>query len=78
MQRIARRASSRIEEKGLAGLVRVEDSVEVPVGEKEAAPQPAVRFMAGESLKALEEGIIYQLGCPFPVDHQLAGLLRDE
>ena len=67
MQCITGWSSACIQEKGLASLVCIKDLVKVPVREEEAASQPAVWFVTGEALEALEDWIVYELCCPLPI-----------
>ena len=39
-------------------LVAGQDAVKVAVAEEEAAPQPAVWFVASDPFEALEEGVV--------------------
>lgn len=41
--------------------------VEVTVAEEQAAPQPAMRLVAGHSFKALEKLLVDERGIPFPI-----------
>jgi hypothetical protein len=67
MQRITRRAPSRVQEERLPCLVLVEYLVEIPVREEETPSQPAMWFLARKPLKPLEEFIVNQFRRPFPI-----------
>ena len=54
-----------VQEEGVAVLVARQDAVKVAVAEEEAAPQPAVWFVAGDALEALEEGLVDEARAPF-------------
>lgn len=66
MHCIAGRPASRVQEKRLAGLILIQDPVEVAMREKQAPSEPAVWLVAGEALEALEKLVVDQLGRPFP------------
>lgn len=73
MHRIARRPAAGVQEKRLPGLILIQDAVEVAVGEKQTSSKPAMGLVAGETLEALEQFVVDQLGGPFPSTVSMGG-----
>lgn len=72
MQAPGARASTGVEEEGLAAFVSGEDLVEVTMAEEEATPEPAVWLMPGSFFETLEQLLVYNTSVPFPTGCQYA------
>jgi hypothetical protein len=67
VQRVTGRSSARIQEERFASFISIQNPVKVTVRKEESTSEPAVRLVTGKALESLEQGIVYQFGCPFSI-----------
>lgn len=65
MQAAGAGTAARVQEERVTVFVSRQDAIKVAVAEEETTPQPAVRLVTSDALKALKKGVVDEARAPF-------------